>query len=266
MLSFPFLKKYVLRKKLLIFSYTVLKKYNILNFVQNKYNKFHCILCGDFNINLLQDSMNTKLFQDILNTFNFVQTIFEPTRVTQNSQSLLDNIFIKSGLAYSAEVFHSALSDHEAQIIKIHLDAVLSGCDSCPLVKRVFSQAKMRQFKQELASQDWRAIYQSQQAEEAYNAFISIFTNLINLVFPKKSIRKKNQKSKIWITQGIKISSKNKRDMYERMIKGEVTLNHYKLYSNILKRVVNEAKKRSNISQISQSDNPGKTIWDLVKA
>ncbi|CAH0559723.1 unnamed protein product [Brassicogethes aeneus] len=65
----------------------------ILNFISVKYLDFKTTICGDFNVNLLLESNDKVQFMDILHNFNFEQRIFQPTRVTKSTASLLDNIF-----------------------------------------------------------------------------------------------------------------------------------------------------------------------------
>ena len=72
------------------------------------------------NLNkLLSHDRNSKNFIDLLSTFNLLQSIFEPTRITNNSQTLIDNIFANSQDSVRGSVVTSALSDHEGQILEV---------------------------------------------------------------------------------------------------------------------------------------------------
>jgi exonuclease III len=63
----------------------------------------HTIICGDFNIDLLDGIHSTKLVQ-LLQPYNTYPSIFLPTRETITSSTIIDNIFtsfhtiIKSGV------------------------------------------------------------------------------------------------------------------------------------------------------------------------
>ena len=72
------------------------------------------ILTGDFNYNLLQiDTDNTaSTFMDSMLTLGLINTITKATRVTDDSFSLLDNIFISNSIAYSSGIFLWDVSDH----------------------------------------------------------------------------------------------------------------------------------------------------------
>ena len=77
--------------------------------------KRECIIIGDFNINLLNYQSDTAT-ADFFNTFSsalFQPFILQPTRVTSNSKTLIDNIFINK-LEYKCTSGNIAtsISDH----------------------------------------------------------------------------------------------------------------------------------------------------------
>ena len=77
-------------------------------------NKF-CIILGDFNLDLLKlDSHpDTDNFLNTLGSFNFQPHILQPTRNTDHSQTLIDNIFFNSleHLTLSGNIIYD-LTDH----------------------------------------------------------------------------------------------------------------------------------------------------------
>lgn len=74
-----------------------------------------CYLLGDFNFNLLnKDSHSaTNEFPNCLNTHFFFPTIRKPTRVTDRTATLIDNIIFNS-LNYNTKsgVLYADISDH----------------------------------------------------------------------------------------------------------------------------------------------------------
>lgn len=88
-----------------------------------------CILTGDLNINLLnKDSAESKFLYDILETFNLHQIIVDPTRVTENSESLIDLVITNDKqFIYDSGVMccEPINTDHEAVFCTI----------SCPKIK-----------------------------------------------------------------------------------------------------------------------------------
>ena len=98
------------------FSYFLNQLESILNKICK--TSTHIILCGDFNINFLDDNPKKNIFDSLLASFGLFSTIKFPTRITYQSCSLIDNIFINiHNHDYSVYPFINGLSDHDGQII-----------------------------------------------------------------------------------------------------------------------------------------------------
>lgn len=236
----------------------------ILDRCQSHYRNYRVVLAGDFNINLMEHSYASKCFRDLLWSFNFSQTINEPTRISRASASLLDNIFINFLNAYQGEVVTTALSDHEAQVLCISCTVTPAG-SFFPYKKRIFSVSKVSQFKYEVGLLHWQTLYTCKDANIAYNIFDDAFGNLFRLIFVERMIRTPRAEQKSWLTKGIRVSLKNKRLMYKRMQQGKLSREAFKIYSRVLKAVISESKRREHLRYIKTSKNPGKAIWTLVK-
>ena len=90
----------------------------ILDETFKKYTQYKITLCGDFNIDLLNKTdERVKNFICLLKSYNFLQTIKEPTRVTDRSSTLIDNIFVNFE-EYQSRVITTALSDHHGQEVE----------------------------------------------------------------------------------------------------------------------------------------------------
>lgn len=156
----------------------------ILNYIFQKYVNFKIIVGGDFNINLLDVNNNCTVgFLDLLNTFNLFQCIFEATRVTDQSSTLIDNIFYNSENNYKSYVLSTALSDHKAQILCV--GNTVCERESCAS-RQIFSKGKLGHFKSEVEQIDWSEIYQSKCVNRAYNSFLQTMTSLSNRIFVSK--------------------------------------------------------------------------------
>jgi hypothetical protein len=54
--------------------------------------KIKAIVCGDFNVDYMENSHKKNKFEDILNSYNLRSIITFPTRVGPNSSTIIDNI------------------------------------------------------------------------------------------------------------------------------------------------------------------------------
>ena len=77
-------------------------------------NNTKCVLCGDFNVDYLKysEDQNSSNFYDSLNSIAFLPTIYKPTRITENSFSLIDNILVSNPTNFRAGIFTIDISDH----------------------------------------------------------------------------------------------------------------------------------------------------------
>ena len=81
-------------------------------------------LTGDFNIDLLKtDNSHTRQFLNLMSSYSFLPTINCPTRITEFSATLIDNIFINDLThKFGSAAISSDISDHLPVLIHLQLD------------------------------------------------------------------------------------------------------------------------------------------------
>ena len=71
------------------------------------------LVMGDFNLNYLSDCSSTRRMQSLSDEGSLTQMIAEPTRVTQNSMTLIDRIYASSpGSFLESGCLDAGVSDH----------------------------------------------------------------------------------------------------------------------------------------------------------
>jgi exonuclease III len=92
---------------------------NKLDCVLNSLLKYNSefIICGDININYLENNNRKSKLDILLNTYNLIDTVQFPIRIANNPATLIDNIFIHNRRSYSIKPCTriNGLSDHDAQ-------------------------------------------------------------------------------------------------------------------------------------------------------
>ena len=78
-----------------------------------KENKIHYLL-GDFNIDLLKDETHrpTSDFLDLIYSYHLVPTILKPTRITETSATIIDNIITNSNENIKTGIIVTDITDH----------------------------------------------------------------------------------------------------------------------------------------------------------
>ena len=77
------------------------------------YNNKFCIISGDFNINLLNPTNpSSKSFINLFIFYSFLPQIHMPTRITDNSSTLIDNVLSNILPSSKSGILISDISDH----------------------------------------------------------------------------------------------------------------------------------------------------------
>ena len=88
---------------------------SIQNFLSriNQSKIYDLMLCGDFNIDLLnKDCNNSTLFLNTMYSLSLLSIISKPTTITDNSQTLIDNFFINEPCYFESGILIFDISDH----------------------------------------------------------------------------------------------------------------------------------------------------------
>ena len=124
-------------------------------------------LCGDFNINLLNQDMlkGTNDFIDQLYSLGLYPLIDRPSRIPTSCATLIDNIFTNQSNCDNGLLINY-ISDH-LPVFSISKPNLEIKCTKKQLNIRMTNQENITSFKQELAKQTWENVYQAENVHEA---------------------------------------------------------------------------------------------------
>jgi hypothetical protein len=199
------------------------------------------IICGDININYLQDTPKKKQLNSLLLSFNLFSITDFPTRSQNNSVSLIDNTFFDYSQVGKYQVFplNTGLFDHDAQLLILrnirlrihkHKNSLIS-------TRRKFNKQSLLHFKIQLSYEMWEDVFNGNDNDTIFNSFLNTYLRIFYSSFPLEKIQTSSKtQAKIWITPGIKISCKRKRELYlsYRNSTDVKFKNYYTLYSRLL--------------------------------
>lgn len=222
------------------------------------------VIVGDFNIDLLRNDSCAKLFCDLLNSYKMHCTIKEPTRITEHSQTCIDNI-ITNLRSYATQVVHNGLSDHTGQVIKFPCRFAYDNKFWFTFRREIDKNLPI--FSKYISQISFEEVYKQVDVNAAYTTFLNIFSMIFDLCLPLKRIKITLTKKSNWKSKGIKESSKRKRQLYLHLIKSKSKkkLIQYKSYKKMLKTVIRLSKRLSNSNYLKRSSNKTKATWGLIK-
>lgn len=228
-----------------------------------KSNDYVTILCGDFNLNLQnKDDNRVKLFLDLLATFDLKPSINEPTRIS-TTETTIDNIFINIP-KYESGTLKNGLSDHFG--LEIHFPVSVSKRNiKYQIEHRSIHNDELPLFKNKIRNINWNHIIVNEDPNLSMYKFIKTFRDVMDEIYPKKLSLRNSRERVIWMDDDLRMRSSIKRQMYEEMLRGNISYEIYKQYRITLKNKITEVKKRSHSNYILNSSNKTKATWDLVK-
>ena len=227
-------------------------------------------LVGDFNINLLKHETHrgTRDFIDLLYSLGFFPTITVPTRVTQTSSTLIDNIFTNVvGNSCQSGVLCADLTDHLPIFCVTENRGLTNVFRKEYKVVRKITEAKIECFKERLLEVDWSHVHQQNDVNEAFNYFLEIFIRLYNETFPQKRILQnlKND-TKPWMTKSIINACAKKNMLYRQFLRNRCpqSENKYKRYKNRLTSILRVSEKMHYSKLLEQNVNNSKGTWKIL--
>ena len=237
----------------------------------NKENK-KIFLLGDFNL----DSLNYDNDVNVQNVFNnlfsngFIPLINKPTRVTTETNSIIDHIFSNCFFEndVTSGIIKSDISDH----FPIFFSSKTIKIDMLPkktvLHKRIFTQQKLIEFRQFLERTDWTNIFNTDCADKSYNLFIDTFSAYYDHFFPLRAITVKTKTLlSPWITKGLIKSSRLKQKLYIKHLKckSEETTKNYKDYRNLFEKLRKLSKKQYYTKILEKYKHDARRTWSVIK-
>ena len=213
-----------------------------LDVFQNYFNsildKIHrqdkqCLILGDFNLDLLKYETHTGTdeFINNLGTYFFQPHILQPTRITDHTATLIDNIFYNAleHFTLSGNIIFD-VTDHSANFLIINKFSCLTS--NVKIYKRDFSKFNETDLLNEVQAVDWQEVLGSHGFEPSlmFDSFYEKVSSIIDKHIPIKELSKKERQihSKPWITSGIRKSIHKKNTCYQRYLKTKSQQNYLK--------------------------------------
>ena len=230
-----------------------------------------CIyLMGDFNVNLLNTDTHV-LSNDFLNlmySHAFIPLITKPTRISKSSATLIDNIFsndINNDVLFNG-IFYTDITDHLPVFTIAKYSSDLNTKNEYSY-KRVYSSKYIADFSNMLHNVEWNSVLSSIGCQEAFTLFYDKFRFCFERCFPVRKIKLGYRNRKKWLSEGLKVSIKNKNKMYVKSIRKPTVDNikNYKRYKNRLHSLLRKCERDYYDLLLKQCQHDLSKSWKLIK-
>ena len=216
------------------------------------------ILLGDFNIDLLKSQ---NKWQSIYESFNLTQILTTPTRVTADSTTLIDHIYVsnvKNIVESSIPVF--GLSDHFPICATWSKKGVkIPKCMHKSISYRSYKNFNEGDFMNELCSTDFSETYQHTEPDASLDAWYNVFLNVLNKHAPIRIKRVKFEDKPPWLTDEINSASSSR----DRLLQQSGKDHNFKRQRNKVTSMKRLAQKKY-FNDLIKSRSDSKSIWKAL--
>ena len=244
----------------------------IADFMECIESMFSCIkgsiyICGDFNIDLLSYNVNnnTRQFVDQMSSMSLFPLINQPTRITNQCHSIIDNIYTNSiNEDIVSGVIIADISDHFPIFSILQKDIHKKETEQL-FYLRANSEENICKLNCLLALESWHLVFGANNVNDSYNAFIDIFMRYYNHCCPMKEHKCKKH-HKVWITNSLTDACKKKNKLYVAFKKNPTFQNEckYKKYKNKLTNVLRICEETYYSNKLDKVKADNKETWQVL--
>ena len=197
-------------------------------------------------------------------------TVTWPTRITQQSATLIDNIFISEVLQcnFDSAILIHDMSDHLPTLALLKQTKIT---DKNPIEfnSRLLNSECISNINRKLWDIDWIGHLNSKSCDTNFNTFCNLLHETMDTVAPLKCVHisAKRKFSEPWLTQGIETSNRKIKQLYKETLKSNCStesLVKYKQHRNLLNRIKRKAKTSYYNTKCEEYRNNTKKLWQVI--
>ena len=155
--------------------------------------------------------------------------------------------------------------DHDAQLLLLEKSAPTISRHETSYTRNI-NQCTLAEFQSLLSWEQWEEVFGVVDVNIMFNNFLNTYLRCYYSSFDKRRVYNSNCTSNEWITKGIKVSCRKKRELYVlcRTQNDYALKLYYKKYCSILTKVIRNAKILHYNDIILRANNKIKTTWKII--
>ena len=228
------------------------------------------VIMGDYNLNLLHcnENIHCQNFLDLILSHSLTPLTRKPTRVTDTTVTLIDNIFVDDISNIRTGIIVSDISDHYP-IFAIIPNVKTKSHKYVRSGVRDLSQYNINKLKEQLNSLNWSEVYNTENVNLSYKAFIDKlllhYNTIIPLQNPSRSNYRKIPRSP-WINKSLLKCINRKNSLFHKYKHNPTTESKlkYTQYRNVLTNSLRIAKKFYFAKQFAIYKDDAKNTWKII--
>ena len=248
---------------------TFLASYNSILCALKKKQPTNIVIGLDHNLDFLKSDTHEPTNEFIQSNLDFglIPTVTRPTRITQSTATLIDNIFVSQNLCgkYVCNILINDTSDHLPVVCTLS-DLKTIKREPIRLTSRDTRNKNMQALKRQLERHDWFADLKYQSVSEDMNKVYETLKEKVDYCIPIKEhcIKGNKIRREPWLTASIKISIDKNKKLYHMMLKGNCSKDKYNSYNSTLRRIIRRTKCSFYRDMCYTYRANSKKLWGLI--
>ena len=233
-------------------------------------NKMTYIM-GDFNIDLLKDDTHRPIhdYLDLIYSHSMIPTIYKPTRITENTATIIDNILTNCDNVVKSAILVTDITDHLPTILMSNLSLDKKACSTNKsFYKRVHSDDNISRFKNQLSKVKWEEVLENTNVDDDYDTFLKHFQNIYDECIPLKKCTNKPKRDprSPWITKGLLKSINTKNKLYKQYLScpNDSNRQKFKTFRNKLHSLIRKSKRSYYFRKFNHVKNNMRQTWKTI--
>ena len=232
-------------------------------------NAVEIIFLGDFNCNLLNHvtHKDTNDFLSLCLSNSFLPLITLPSRVTELSSTLIDNIWTNSKQSnFLSGLILEHISDH-LPIFYLQVQKNNIGLEKKEKIRN-FSEKNREKFREELLLHNWNNLLTTDNPKFAFEYFANTINEKFEICFPFMEVKRNRRKfpEKPWMNLELLEIRKIKDKAFKDRVKeaNDENKQRFKVSSNTYNKELRKAKKSYYDRKFEEYVSNSKKTWGLI--
>lgn len=210
------------------------------------------MVLGDLNVDLLNNNCRlTDTFKSILASFNMIQVVDQPTRITDQSATLIDVICMNNNLSFSGSniIDMSDITDHK--LVYCYVDLSPKKSLANPIWCRNFRNIDQDAFSMDARNINWLRSVDKANTNDKLKCISSDIISLFDSHAPMHMLRIETIKPE-WLTETVQLMIKLREKAYNKFAKTKKA-NHFAYYKelrNLVSQAIKNEKKPSTNTKL----------------
>lgn len=220
-----------------------------------------CVVVGDFNIDMCKENSNTNKLEQVINTHGLKQIVTFHTRVTQQTNTMIDLILTNNEKMRCEPLMNDKISDHET--ISMYVEQETQETDNKTVITS-WKNYNVVELQTYLHTIQWNTFFVSTLEDKLYD-LCNVLSAAVNSLVVRKELSTKKQNR--WFSKDLQELKKIKNRKYQRAVltRNDEDYEAYNVARNTYRRSVENTRNLFVQKQIETAKNDSRSMWRCLK-